>query len=316
MAEIGDYSSASRCVPTETEHSKRPVVSIGMPVYNGERFLRQALDSLLSQTYRDFELIISDNASNDSTPAICAEYAARDSRIRYIRQPKNLGASANFKLVFDEALGQYFTWAAHDDVRSLNYIELTVNNFKPDDACVTGCADFIDWDGRPLYTITVSSFAKNGLLKFFMESEFKARTMYMYGLFSVEVLRTADWTTIENKEKSWHWNDAHFLYSILRSGSLRTVQGARITYRSKRDKVAKKASSVDAAWPRWLQLLLAHPPSYYKPYWDLTDRNKRAFLLVLLPVKVIKSQVDAWYVACKRLVRMGVNHITSKQRAR
>ena len=92
-----------------------PKVSIGMPVYNGEPFICKALDSLLAQTFTDFELIISDNASIDKTEQICREYAAKDKRIRYIRQEINRGAMPNFQYVLDEAVGEYFMWAAHDD---------------------------------------------------------------------------------------------------------------------------------------------------------------------------------------------------------
>jgi glycosyltransferase involved in cell wall biosynthesis len=102
-----------------------PKVSIGMPVYNGNPFIREALDSLLSQTFTDFELIISDNASTDATEAICREYASKDARIRYVRQPENRGASLNFKFVLDEAVGEYFMWAAADDVWSTQFVELT-----------------------------------------------------------------------------------------------------------------------------------------------------------------------------------------------
>lgn len=104
-----------------------PNVSIGMPIYNSEKYLRNALDSLLSQTFADFELIISDNASIDSTEAICREYAARDSRIKYIRQRENQGAYANFKFVLDEARGEYFMWAAGDDRRSPDFVEVNFN---------------------------------------------------------------------------------------------------------------------------------------------------------------------------------------------
>jgi glycosyltransferase involved in cell wall biosynthesis len=93
----------------------KPRVSIGMPVYNGEKFICKALDALLSQTFSDFELIISDNASTDNTEAICREYATRDSRIRYVCQEKNQGPLANFQYVLDEAVGEYFMWAAVDD---------------------------------------------------------------------------------------------------------------------------------------------------------------------------------------------------------
>jgi glycosyltransferase involved in cell wall biosynthesis len=93
----------------------RPLVSIGMPVYNGERFVRQALESILVQDYENFELIISDNASTDTTGNICQRYADRDARIRYVRNETNLGASPNHKRVFEMARGDYFKWAAHDD---------------------------------------------------------------------------------------------------------------------------------------------------------------------------------------------------------
>jgi glycosyltransferase involved in cell wall biosynthesis len=96
--------------------SPLPVVSIGLPVYNGEATLRRALDALLAQDFTDFELIISDNASTDGTRAICEEYAARDERIRYHRNEKNLGAAANYNRVAELARGEFFRWAAHDDL--------------------------------------------------------------------------------------------------------------------------------------------------------------------------------------------------------
>ena len=103
-----------------------PVVSIGMPVFNGARTLPAALDSLLAQSFANFELIISDNASTDKTESICRDYAARDKRIQYVRQPENIGATANFKFVFDEAASEYFMWAACDDTRSSDFLEVNV----------------------------------------------------------------------------------------------------------------------------------------------------------------------------------------------
>jgi len=91
------------------------LVSIGMPVYNGEKYIRQAVDSVLAQDYQDFELIISDNASTDSTESICREYSKRDKRIQYFRNERNMGAVWNFNHVLDLSKGEYFMWAAHDD---------------------------------------------------------------------------------------------------------------------------------------------------------------------------------------------------------
>src|SRR5258706_15414830 len=92
-----------------------PRVSIGLPVYNGERYLRRALDSILAQDFKDFELIISDNASTDQTAVICREYGKRDSRIRFYQNDTNIGADPNHNRVFELARAQYFKWAAHDD---------------------------------------------------------------------------------------------------------------------------------------------------------------------------------------------------------
>jgi glycosyltransferase involved in cell wall biosynthesis len=93
-----------------------PRVSIAIPVFNGANYLRQTLDSLLAQTYRDFELIVSDNASMDATEEICRSYMASDDRVRYFRNAANLGAHVNFNRAFRVARGQYFKWAAHDDL--------------------------------------------------------------------------------------------------------------------------------------------------------------------------------------------------------
>lgn len=107
-----------------------PKVSIGMPVYNGEKYIRNALDSLLNQTFPNFELIISDNASTDRTKEICCEYASKDSRIRYFRQAENNGAIANFQFVLDQASGEFFMWAAYDDLWSSNFLKDAVGSLK------------------------------------------------------------------------------------------------------------------------------------------------------------------------------------------
>jgi glycosyltransferase involved in cell wall biosynthesis len=103
-----------------------PTVSIGVAVYNGEATIAVALASLVSQTFSNFEIIISDNASTDKTSAICEEYANNDSRVSYIRQDSNLGAAGNFKFVLDNARGRYFMWAAADDIRSPDFLEENV----------------------------------------------------------------------------------------------------------------------------------------------------------------------------------------------
>ena len=93
-----------------------PRLSVGLPVYNGENYLAESLESLLGQSFTDFELIISDNASTDGTEEIGRRYAASDPRVRYIRQPRNIGCNPNHNFLLREARGEYFKWAAHDDL--------------------------------------------------------------------------------------------------------------------------------------------------------------------------------------------------------
>lgn len=112
--------------------SHSPVISIGMPVYNGLPHVRDAIESLLSQTFRDFEIIISDNASTDGTDRLCETYAASDRRIRYIRQARNLGALRNFTIVREAATGPYFMWAAADDCWQPRFLERCIREFNGD----------------------------------------------------------------------------------------------------------------------------------------------------------------------------------------
>lgn len=106
-----------------TSATTPPIASIGLPVFNGARFLLQALDSLLAQTMRDFELIISDNASTDETAEICNDYARRDARIRYLRQETNIGAPRNWSFVVTQARGRYFKWASANDLCAPQMLE-------------------------------------------------------------------------------------------------------------------------------------------------------------------------------------------------
>lgn len=114
----------------------QPLVSIGMPVYNGERFLEIALNSLLGQTWQDFELIISDNGSTDKTEKICRQYAQADPRIRYVRNAQNLGAGWNFDRVVELATGKYFKWACHDDLCSLEFVQRCLDILEQDSKTV------------------------------------------------------------------------------------------------------------------------------------------------------------------------------------
>ncbi|HEY7648639.1 MAG TPA: glycosyltransferase [Methylomirabilota bacterium] len=113
-----------------------PRVSIGLPVFNGERHLEAALHSILAQTFSDFELIISDNASTDRTGEICRDLAARDGRIRYYLNERNIGGARNFNRVFELSTAPYFKWAAHDDMIDPAFLSRCVEVLDQDPSVV------------------------------------------------------------------------------------------------------------------------------------------------------------------------------------
>ena len=142
----------------------RARISVGMPVYNGSKYVAEAIESVLAQTFGDFELVISDNASTDVTEDICRDFAARDPRVRYVRSPQNRGAAWNFNRTFELAKGDYFKWLAHDDLIGPQYLARTADVLDQDTALALchartgivdgdgalvgddGCEDFEAWN--------------------------------------------------------------------------------------------------------------------------------------------------------------------------
>jgi glycosyltransferase involved in cell wall biosynthesis len=134
-------------------------ISIGLPVYNGEMYLGKAIQSILDQSYPDFELIISDNASTDATEQICRDFAARDHRIRYSRNEENIGAARNHNRVFERASGEFFKWASHDDLYPREMLERFLEVFEqgpPSIAVVYSYFEVIDEFGNALEVRTDS----------------------------------------------------------------------------------------------------------------------------------------------------------------
>ena len=176
-----------------TKSETVPLVSIGMPVYNGERFIRKALDSLLAQNFKDFELIISDNASEDATQQICFEYASKDSRIRYYRNEINLGAIENSRNVLELSSGKYFMFAADHDLYEPNFISRCVEILEKDSSVVL-CypkTAWIDTDGNFLEVIP-GHFDTRGLKQISRFNVTLWRLGYcyqFYGLMRLEIFR-------------------------------------------------------------------------------------------------------------------------------
>lgn len=177
----------------ESQPARKPRVSIGMPVYNAERYLPFALNSLLGQTFDDFEIVISDNASTDGTEGICRGYAERDERIVYRRNDENIGVSANYRRVFQLANGRYFKWAAHDDAWSANMLEtcVAVLDARPEVVLAYPCMDLIDEEGRVVdrHDIHPSTDVPSPHQRFYRLVRYRTRMPQIHGVMRSSALR-------------------------------------------------------------------------------------------------------------------------------
>ncbi|MBV9771596.1 MAG: glycosyltransferase family 2 protein [Bryobacterales bacterium] len=173
-----------------------PRISVGMPVRNGENFVRIALDSVLSQTFRDFELIISDNDSQDQTAAICRAYADRDSRVRYYRQDTVLPPAANHNFVLRQAKGELFKWACHDDVCDPEFLSKCVGVLDADPGAVLAYPGsiIIDDSGNELrkysYPLRTNENAPAVRFGSLLRADHRRFTAFeIYGLMRMQALR-------------------------------------------------------------------------------------------------------------------------------
>lgn len=178
-------------------NSKSPKVSIGMPVYNGEKFIRQALDSLLDQTFTDFELIISDNASTDETRQICLGYAEKDGRIRYYRNDTKIEPISNFNRVLNLASGKYFMWAAHDDKWGSSFVACLVQALDVNSHATLAFCRFVNIDEvgrltRTFKTNWVDVFSRSKFWRFafmtLLDEAITQKANHIYGLMRKEDL--------------------------------------------------------------------------------------------------------------------------------
>jgi glycosyltransferase involved in cell wall biosynthesis/Tfp pilus assembly protein PilF len=232
-----------------------PEISIGLPVFNGEKFIREALDSLLAQTFTDFEMIISDNGSTDNTETICRHYAAVDQRIKFVRHSENKGSSFNFAYVLDEARGKYFMWASHDDVWSKNYLMVLHRTLSKTLECVLAfpAVSNIDQNGeiiRDTPEIIQLSEINNDFLRlnaliWFEEARGKANIFY--GLYRRDLLnRLRESDGIFKSYGFGEWGvDNLFLFRVAMHGIFRISPEARLQKRVILDKFGRPPASID-----------------------------------------------------------------------
>jgi len=179
--------------------TSEPLVSIGVPVRNGAEFLNEAMQLLVDQTYRNIEIIVSDNASDDGSTEIIQQFAVADPRIKVYRQPCALTAAENFRFVFQKSSAEYFMWAACDDRRSLDYVEKLLECMKrnPQASLVFGKVAFVsdatNWQGANPISYSFETRADDNPQKSLVRGAPGHNTLHFYGLIRSAALRTYPW---------------------------------------------------------------------------------------------------------------------------
>ena len=270
------------------------MVSIGMPVYNGDEYLESALFSLLNQTYMNFELIISDNCSNDNTESICNKFVKIDSRIKYIRQYKNIGQLNNFNFVKAAASGEYFLWAAHDDLWDKEWISSLLKNFKDGTAISFGAVVNIDHKGKIFKTYPKLNYLGPKLLRlinFYLAEDTWGKPNIIYGLFRSELIKNISFT---KQGENDYGQDMMFIFSFLDFGSIEIDDTVRIYKRVNYYKSKKTILGVLKS------IFLLERIEGYLIYYKITSDYKFKTLFILLfPIKYIMSVV--YYLFSKLL---------------
>lgn len=289
-----------------------PAVSIGVPVFNGEKTLAQMLDSLLSQTFADFEIIISDNASADKTADIAKDYASRDPRIRCMPQAQNIGPERNFKYVLDEARGRFFMWSAADDIRSTDFLQENLNflELHPDYVASTSPNRFEGQGAVELVRFELSGAEDDRIKDFFKNC------WVSHGIF-YSVIRTDALRACEVLGQSFLGTDwAIVLYLASKGKMHRTQNGMMVSG-------AHGISNSANAWKRYRTTPLGWLIPFHKvSLYTLKLTSHRPFKVRMQCLKILfelntRAAYDQFhaefYPAYSRKIRPWINKLRGKK---
>lgn len=209
------------------DNKLKPIVSVGMPIRNGIDHVQDAIESILKQTEKNIEIIISDNNSEDGTSQLLYKLAKKDNRIRYFRHKKKLKAFQNFLYVLSKARGKFFMWAAHDDTRSLNYIENLKNALEEDAESILAFGDLYittssDLRGKKV-EFNFSTYKMNIFQR--LKKLIFIQIFYIYGLWKTEFIKNTPYIYC-----SW-WPDLPLMLSASCKGHFIHVPETRFFYR-------------------------------------------------------------------------------------
>lgn len=264
-------------------HQDLPPLTIGLPVYNGESFVAQALSSLLAQTRGDFRLVISDNCSTDATVPVIEQLVAGDARVTLIRQSQNIGAVANFAAVLRGCETDYFMWASADDAWDPQWVERLLPLAQSTQALAFGRIAAMNQSGTPVaHPANGRSLNYVGgrylrRMRYYLDPGLLGRANPIYGIMARRLISPAAMSELQTPQ---HGADVMFLYMILASAAINCDCSVTLHKRSHRGSEAMKEGSGARKRPfRRTQLL---------QFWRLSNRIERIALVVLYPVAVLR----------------------------
>jgi glycosyltransferase involved in cell wall biosynthesis len=293
---------------------KKPKISIGMPVRNGETFIRDALHSILNQTYNNFELIISDNGSNDQTEEICKYFASCDERIKYYRSPINKGGFINFMSVLSKSDGEYFMWAAADDCWDLNWLEVLIEECKKTNSIVFGKLEQIDSSGKIItYATNKRNLTFSGLslirrMKFFFYPSVLGKANLIYALYPRKILTTQSLSVLGSR---FNHSDMLFMYHLLKKNNIKANLDACFYKRipdscqysiTKNDQFQKNKNNTLKNFEHKVKNIIG----YYQGYFNLSTKIESFIIFLILPCAFLYDITIRIYWSI-RLRSMGCN---------
>lgn len=280
-------------------------ISIGMPVFNGKQFICEALDSLLRQTEKRFELIISDNFSNDGTYEICLAYAKLDKRIRLIRQKENIGISENFAAVLDHARGDFFLWTACDDVWSDDWLEKLISLQNSATVITFGSVVNISEKGQTLKHYKRKNLYSKSLisnLEYYLEEDTLGKANIIYGIYPTKLIKNITLDAFSSVEYA---ADMLFVFSCLQYGDI-LFDSTAILYKRVENRSAKQVTL-----NKFIQrvFLTERILTYLKQSINSRGFSKKMILLLFFPVKYIVSFIYNIKILSKITINYVKQHI-------
>lgn len=271
----------------------RPVkVIVGMPVFNGEEFIEAAIESILSQSHQNLELLISDNASTDRTESICRAFQAVDSRVNYFRQKENIGVLKNYQFLLKKAADSYFMWACADDVWSKDWISLLLPNSMRGNIFSFGRYILIDEIANPIVDLGQKlpiQFAGGRYfrrIKFFLTPGIFGKGNVMYSIFHTRVF-DSEWITRDSVTK--YGGDTALMYQILKFYELKITPGA-VMYKRLHTKnvggIEFPGQKANYPWiVKFLRMIVLQPLAGL--YWPESNFFEKLMLITFYPIAVL-----------------------------